>query len=238
MAERLILGDTVAEVTYKDIKNVHLSVYPPRGAVRISAPLRMNPETLRVYAISKLAWIRKQQQKLRAQIRESPREFSQRESHHLWGRRFLLKVIEADAPARVEMKPRALHLHVRPGTSTQAREEIIAAWYREQIRTAAKRLFVEWEPRLGVHAGRLFVQHMKTRWGSCNPDSGAIRLNTELAKKPRECLEYIVVHELAHLLEPTHGDRFTAILDKLLPNWRQRRDLLNRLPVRHEEWGY
>lgn len=238
MADRLLLGETEAEVIFKDIKNVHLSVYPPNGMVRISAPLRMNLDTLRVYAISKLGWIRKQQNKLRSQIRESPRDLSARESHYLWGRRYLLKVVEADAPARVELKPRGLHLHVRPGATQESRNELLALWYRDQVREAAQRLFAEWEPRLGVKSTRLFVQHMKTRWGSCNSDSGAIRLNTELAKKPRECLEYIVVHELAHLREPNHGDRFTTILDQVMPNWRQRKALLNRLPVRHEEWGY
>lgn len=238
MPERLLLGQTEIEVVFKDIQNVHLSVYPPKGKVRISAPKAMSLDTLRVYAISKLGWIRKEQRKMQAQLRETPRDFSQRESHYLWGRRYLLKVTESDSPARMEVKPRSLHLHLRPGTTPQARNEIVALWYRDQVREAAQNLFAQWEPRLGVKAGKLFVQHMKTRWGSCNPDSGSIRLNTELAKKPRECLEYIVVHELTHLREPNHGDRFTAILDQVLPNWRQRKALLNRLPVRHEEWGY
>ncbi|MBK9579112.1 MAG: M48 family metallopeptidase [Fibrobacteres bacterium] len=238
MPERLLLGQTEIEVVFKDIQNVHLSVYPPKGKVRISAPQAMSLDTLRVYAISKLGWIRKEQRKMQAQLRETPRDFSQRESHYLWGRRYLLKVTESDSPARMEVKPRSLHLHLRPGTTPQSRNEIVALWYREQVREAAQNLFAQWEPRLGVKVTKLFVQHMKTRWGSCNPDSGSIRLNTELAKKPRECLEYIVVHELTHLREPNHGDRFTAILDQVMPNWRQRKALLNRLPVRHEEWGY
>jgi predicted metal-dependent hydrolase len=238
MSARLFLGETEAEVVFKDIKNVHLSVYPPHGNVRISAPQRMSLDTLRVYAISKLDWIRKQQSKLRAQIRESPREFSNRESHYLWGQRYLLRVVETSAASRMEVHPRFLRLHLRQGTTAESRDALVAQWYREQVRTAAEPVIKHWEKRLGVSSSKLFVQHMKTRWGSCNHDSGAIRLNTELAKKPRECLEYIVLHELAHLLEPNHGDRFTAILDQVLPNWRQLRDLLNRLPVRHEEWGY
>jgi predicted metal-dependent hydrolase len=146
--------------------------------------------------------------------------------------------VETSGASRMEVHPRFLRLHLRSGTTAESRDALVAQWYREQVRTAAEPVIKHWEKRLGVTSSKLFVQHMKTRWGSCNHDSGAIRLNTELAKKPRECLEYIVLHELAHLLEPNHGDRFTAILDQVLPNWRQLRDLLNRLPVRHQEWGY
>lgn len=238
MPEVLHLGETEAEVTFKDIRNVHLSVHPPEGRVRISAPTRMSLDTLRVYAITRLGWIRQQQAKLRGQAREAPREYVCRESHYVWGRRLLLRVHEVNGAPMVEQKVRRLHLYLRPGASQEARDEIMARWYRDQVREASAGLLPTWETRLGVTAGRVFVQHMKTRWGSCNPLTGAIRLNTELAKKPRECLEYIVVHELAHLLEPSHNDRFTAILDHALPNWRQRKALLNRLPVRHEEWGY
>lgn len=238
MPEILQLGETAAEVTFKEIRNVHLSVHPPEGRVRISAPSRMNLDTLRVYAITRLGWIRQQQAKLRGQAREPVREYVGRESHFVWGRRLLLKVHETDSAPRVELKVHALHLYMRPGTGQEARDEIMSRWYRDLVREATTSLIATWETRLGVTSGRLFVQHMKTRWGSCNPETGAIRLNTELAKKPRECLEYIVVHELAHLLEPTHNERFTAILDHALPTWRQHKALLNRLPVRHEEWGY
>ena len=161
-----------------------------------------------------------------------------RESHYVWGRRYLLKVVEEDAAPSVQLKPSTLILRVRPGTDEEKRQEILDSWYREQIKEAAPALIPEWEAILGVRVERVFVQRMKTRWGSCNPRRRTIRLNTELAKKPRECLEYIVVHELAHLLERRHNDRFVALMDAKMPQWRQYRDMLNGLPLAHEEWGY
>lgn len=238
MVSQLKLGDTEATVLFKDIKNIHLSVYPPSGKIRISAPLHMKMDTLRVYAISKLEWIRKQQNKLRSQLRESPRVYSQHESQYLWGRRYLLKVVQVAAPPRIEIKPRAIFLHIRPSSTPADRNKIVAQWYREQVREATQKMIGVWAPRLQVPPPRLFVQHMKTRWGSCNSQSGSIRINTEIAKKPQECLEYIVVHELAHLREPNHGPRFTGILDQAMPNWRELKALLNRLPVKHEDWEY
>lgn len=234
----IVLGDLAVEVVFKDIKNIHLSVYPPDGKVRIAAPSRMDLDTLRVFTVSKLAWIKQQQRKLREQTRETPREFLDLESHSLWGTRYLLKVIEEDAAPTVVLDPGTLVLRVRPGTGEEQRQEIVAAWYRQQIREVASGLIQKWEAILGVRVERLFVQRMKTRWGSCNPDSRTIRLNTELAKKPVQCLEYILVHELTHLLERHHNERFIALLDAHLPQWSQYRDLLNGLPLGHEEWAY
>jgi len=191
-----------------------------------------------VFVVSRLSWIRQQQRKFLAQERETPREFLPKESHYVWGRRHLLEIIERDAAPSVDLTPGKVRLYVRPGASTETRKEVMAQWHRDQVREAATALIARWEPLLGVQAGKLFVQHMRTRWGSCNPAKGSIRLNTDLARKPRECLEYIVVHELMHLLEPTHNDRFQALMDHHLPQWRELRDRLNRLPVRHEEWGY
>lgn len=238
MGTRISLGDIVLEVVKKDIKNVHLSVYPPSGKVRISAPLRMKTDTIRVYAISKLDWIKQQQKKLRAQARETPREYVDRESHYVWGRRYLLKVVHHDGTPSVEIKHNRLVLRVRPGASGEKRREVLENWYRDQLRMAIPRIIAKWEPRLGVTVSRFFIQRMKTQWGSCNPRAGSIRLNTELAKKPSECLEYIVVHEVAHLIEPTHNDRFVALMDRFLPKWEFLREELNRLPVRHEDWNY
>ena len=238
MAETMELGDITVEVVKKDIKNVHLSVYPPTGRVRISAPVRMSLDTIRVFAISKLGWIKRQQQKLQEQVRETPREYLDRESHDVWGKRYLLRVIEREAPPMVLLQHSILLLQVRPGTDEAKRQAIVGAWYREQIKEAGLPLIAKWEPRMGVKVERLFVQHMKTRWGSCNPRTGSIRLNSELAKKPPECLEYVVVHEMVHLLEPTHNQRFMAQMDRFLPQWQSHRDTLNRLPVRHEYWGY
>lgn len=238
MADRLHLGEIKVDVVFKDIKNVHLSVYPPSGRVRISAPLRMNLDTVRVFAIAKLSWIRQQQDKLRGQERETPREFLDRESHYLRGKRYLLTVIEEEAPPTVELKHSKLLLRVRPGTTEAGKQAVVEAWYRRQLKQEVLPLIARWEPILGVKVERFFVQRMRTRWGSCNPAARTIRLNTDLAKKPRECLEYIVVHEMAHILEPTHTARFVALMDRFMPNWRFYRDQLNRLPVSHEAWGY
>ena len=238
MATQLKLGDISVDVVLKDIKNVHLSVYPPNGKVRISAPARMSLDTIRVFAISKLGWIKQQQKKFRSQERETPREYLNRESHYLWGKRYLLKTVECDEAPFVELKHGTMVLRLRPGTAEAKRQAIVEEWYREQLKGAAPPLIAKWEPVLGVKVDRFFVQRMKTKWGSCNAGTRRIRLNTDLAKKPPECLEYIVVHEMAHLVEPTHNARFVALMDRLMPQWRFCREKLNQLPVRHEEWSY
>lgn len=238
METHIELGDIQVHVVLKDIQNIHLSVYPPDGAVRISAPAWMNLDAIRVFAISKLGWIKRQQQKLQAQERETPREYLDRESHYVWGERYLLQVVEANAAPVVELQKSQLVLHIRPGSATAKKHAILEAWYREQLKRAALPLIAQWEPQLGVNVAQFFVQRMKTRWGSCNPGAGNIRLNTELAKKPPACLEYVIVHELLHLLEPTHNARFVALLDRFMPNWQFHRDQLNRFPVSHEEWEY
>ena len=238
MAAKIQLGEIAVDVVKKDIKNVHLSVYPPTGKVRISAPLRMDLDTIRVFAISKLGWIKQQQKKMRGQEREPPREYLDRESHYVWGKRYLLKLTEKDAAPQVELKHSHIVLRTRPGTGEERKQDILEEWYRSQLKAAAPQAIAKWEPLMGVKVERFFVQRMKTKWGSCSPRAGNIRLNTDLAKKPRECLEYIVVHEMVHLLEPTHNSRFLALMDLFIPNWRFYRDLLNRLPVRHETWEY
>ena len=238
MVTQINLGEIAVDVVKKDIKNIHLSVYPPAGKVRISAPLRMDLDTIRVFAITKLGWIKSQQKKLREQVRETPREYLDRESHYVWGKRYLLKVIEKDAVPEVELKHSKMILHIRPGASNGRKQEILEAWYREQLKQAVPVLIAKWEPLMGVKVGRFFVQKMKTKWGSCSHAVRSIRLNTDLAKKPPECLEYIVVHEMAHLLEPTHNSRFINLMDQFMPKWRFYKDQLNRLPVRHEDWGY
>ena len=238
MPIQIQLGDLRVDVVFKDIKNVHLSVYPPNGRVRISAPRRMNEMTLRAFAATKIPWIREQQRKLQEQERETDREYLDRESHYVLGRRYLLKVVEEDRPASIERKHRILILNVRPGTSESAKKAILDEWYRQLLREAVDPIIAKWEPRLGVTVGRVFVQHMKTRWGSCNHRAGSIRLNTELAKKPPECLEYLVVHEMVHLIEPTHNSQFIALMNRFLPRWQFHRQLLNELPLRHEHWDY
>lgn len=238
MATQLELAGVSVDVVTKDIKNLHLSVYPPTGRVRIAAPLHMKLETIRVFAISKLGWIKRQQRQVADQEREAPREYLERESHYVWGKRYLMKVAMADGAPAVGLSHSQLVLSLRPGTDEARRGEILDAWYRAQIKMAMPALLARLQPLMGVKVERFFVQRMKTKWGSCTPTTRSIRLNTDLAKKPPGCLEYIVVHELAHLLEPTHNARFTALMDRFLPNWRQLRDDLNRLPLRHVEWKY
>jgi predicted metal-dependent hydrolase len=198
----------------------------------------MGIEAIRAFAISKLGWIRKQQEKLLTQERETPREFIDRESHYVWGRRYLLEVIEGDEVPSVELKGRKIRLHIRPHHGEEKRREIMQAWYRGLLRTETTDLIEKWEPLIGVNVEKINIQSMKTMWGGCNPVKKSIRLNTELAKKPRECLEYIVIHEMVHLLEPTHNARFISLMDRFQSNWRHRQDLLNQLPVRHEAWRY
>jgi predicted metal-dependent hydrolase len=238
MVMQFQLGEIAVEVVLKDIKNIHLSVYPPAGKVRISAPSRMTLDTVRVFAISKLGWIKQQQEKLRGQERETPREYLDRESHFVWGKRYLLKVTECDATPSVELKHSRMFLRLRPATSSDKKQAVVEAWYREQIRKAVPSLIAKWEPVMGVKVEKFFVQKMKTKWGSCNAASKTIRLNTDLAKKPPQCLEYIVVHEMAHLVVRHHNEQFSSIMDKCLPGWRLLRQMLNNAPLAHTDWVY
>ena len=227
MTAQIDLGGIEVEVLFKDIKNVHLSVYPPTGRVRIAAPEHMNLDTVRAFAVSKLAWIKKQRAKLQKQERETPREYLDQESHYVWGKRYLLKIVEVDNAPAVELKGGDMILRTRPGTGADARGAAVSKWYREQLKAAIPDLLAKWEPIVGVTAERVFVRKMKTKWGSCNPDRRSVRLNTDLVKKPAYYLEYILVHELTHLLEKTHNDRFTALMDHFMPQWREYRDMLN-----------
>jgi predicted metal-dependent hydrolase len=238
MQTRIKLGNVAVDVVRKPIKNVHLSVLPPAGRVRISAPERMSLNTVRVFAIAKLPWIKKQQDKLREQERETPREYIDRESHYVWGKRYLMKVVEVNQPPSVELAHSRMILRLRPGTDAAKRQAILEEWQRDQVRQAVPPLIEKWERLMNVRVQRFFVQRMKTKWGSCNHRAGSIRLNTDLARKPRECLEYIVVHEMVHLMESTHNARFMALMDQFMPKWQSYRDALNRLPVRHESWEY
>lgn len=230
-SHQLLIGAVPIDVTHKPIKHLHLSVVPPDGAVRISAPHGMSSEHVRAYAIGKLAWIRRQQARLAAQPRESPRLLVERESHALWGERLLLHIEEVQAAPTVEVHPKRLVLFVRPGATLEKRRSILSAWYRQQLRQEAAGLIDLWQRRLDVQMNRLFIQAMSRQWGSCNPATRNIRLNTQLAQKPRACLDYVVLHELAHLRVPTHGEEFVALLDGLQPDWQERRRLLNDLPL-------
>jgi predicted metal-dependent hydrolase len=238
MRAQIQLGDIAVDVVRKDIKNVHLSVHPPTGRVTISAPSHLSLDSIRIFAVAKLGWIRRQQKKLLEQERETPREYLDRESHYVWGQRYLLKVVESDVSPLVEVSHCRMILRARSGWDRTKKQELLEAWYREQLKAALPPLVAKWEWLLAVKVERIFVQRMKTKWGSCNPCARTLRLNADLAKKPRECLEYIVVHEMVHLLESTHNARFIALMDQFLPKWTSRRQVLNQLPVRHERWGY
>ena len=236
MITELAIGDISVDVVFKDIKNVHLSVYPPTGRVRISAPARMSMESVRLFAISKIGWIKKQQVKLRKQEREPPREYIDRESHYIWGQRFLLQVTEDGDQPGVIQEHRRLVLCVEPQASHDRRRELLDDWYRRELRDAAKPLIAKWEQRLEQSVDRFFVQRMKTKWGSSNPRRGIIRLNLELAKKRPECLDYVVLHEIAHFVVADHSPRFTTLLDSHLPQWRVVRQELNLAPLSDEAW--
>ena len=236
MNEVIELGDISITVTRKEIKNVHLSVHPPNGRVTMSAPKKTRPEVARAYAISKISWIREQQEKLRNQARETSRQFVERESHYLWGRRYLMTVIEQDSKPCVTVDHKRITLSVRPGSDYAKRASVIHEWHKSPLHEFIPSLIARWEPKLDVHVVAYFLQRMKTKWGSCNHNAGHIRLNTELVKKPKDLVEYVVVHEMVHLIEPTHSDRFVSILTDCYPSWREARAELNELPLAAEEW--
>jgi predicted metal-dependent hydrolase len=234
MIETIELGDILITVTRKKVKNVHLSVYPPEGRVTLVAPKATRLEVARAYAISRLAWIRRQQAKITGQARESPRKFVERESHYLWGRRHLLSVAYRDAKPSVSSNHRRITLTVRAGSNEAKRAEVIHEWHKSLLHGVVRALIEKWEPILKVKVAGYFLQRMKTKWGSCNHRDDHIRLNTELVKKPKDLLKYVVVHEMVHLLEPTHGERFVAILQWHYPTWREARAELNELPLASE----
>lgn len=227
------------EVVRKNIKNLHLAVYPPDGRVRVSIPLRLTDEDVRLAVISRLGWIRKQQALFQNQERQSAREMISGESHFVEGRRYRLDVVEHNGPPAVYMRNnRILELRVRPGTKRDKREEILHSWYRMRLKEKIPALIAKWEPVIGVVVSEWGVKKMKTRWGTCTIEAQRIWINLELAKKSLQCLEYIVVHEMIHLLERHHNDRFLALMDKHLPNWRLMREELNREPLAYEHWVY
>lgn len=237
MAETITIGDLVIDLTRKDVKHVHLSVHPPHGRVTLVAPSKTRPEVARAYAVSKLTWIRNQQAKLREQARETPRQYVERESHYLWGRRYLLTVVERDAKPSVAHDHRRITLSVRPGSDQAKREVVMNQWHRTLLHEVIPPLIRKWERKLNVTVESYFLQRMKTKWGGCNHRAGHIRLNTELVKKPKDLLEYVIVHEMIHLLEPTHSKKFVELLESHYPAWNESRIELNELPLGSERWN-
>jgi hypothetical protein len=236
---KIRVGGLLVDVVRKNIKNMHLAVYPPDGRVRVAVPLRIDDEAVRLAVTTRLPWIRRHQRKFVGQDRQSAREYLSRESHYFFGRRYLLNVIERPGPTGVVMTSRpSIELHIPERTNRRRREKILYEWYRKQLKAIIPDMIKKWEEIMGVQVSAWGVKRMKTRWGSCNSVARRIWINLELAKKPLECLEYIIVHEMVHLLERNHNERFTAYLDRFLPEWRTRRDLLNSFPLRHENWQY
>ena len=236
MSALIRLGEITITVTRKDIKHVHLSVHPPSGRVTLVAPIRTRPEVARAYAASRLGWIRDQQARLRAQAREAPRRYVTRESHYIWGKRYLLTVLERELKPAVTMDHRRITLSVRPGSDRARREDVMHAWHKALLHTEVPCLIRQWEPRLRVKVTAYFLQRMKTKWGSCNHDAQHIRLNTELVKKPKDLLEYVIVHEMLHLIAPTHSERFFTLMNEHYPSWREARAELNELPLAAQDW--
>ena len=236
---QLSINGLDVDVVRKSIKNLHLGVYPPAGRVRVAAPSSMTDDAVRLAVVDKLAWIKKQQARFESQPRQSEREVVTGETHFFFGRRYRLRVVEHDQPGQVRVASKAtLELSVRPGSTTEQRERVLQQWLRDELKKHIPPLIEKWQTVVGVEAADWGVKRMKTKWGSCNIEARRIWINLELAKKPVECLEYIIVHELAHLLERNHNDRFIAIMDRCMPKWRSVRDLLNSAPLAHETWSY
>lgn len=235
----LQVGNIEALVVRKPIKNLHLAVLPPMGKVRVSAPLAMKDDAIRTLLATRLGWIKRQQEKFRTQERQTPRDYVSGESHYYWGKRYRLDVIYDEKPAGVAMNGKEkIYLSVRPGSDRNKREQVMLDWYRKELRNVASGLIEQWQKSVGVPLREWGIKRMKTRWGTCNHKAGRIWLNLELAKKPEHCLEFIIVHELTHLLERSHNDRFKAHLDRLMPRWRQYKEELNRSILCHEKWEY
>lgn len=228
------LGNIEIEVVRKDIKNLHLAVYPPNGRVRIAAPLRINDDLVRLFALSKLAWIKKHQAHFKAQTRQTEKEYLSGESHYFKGQRYLLNLIEHNAPAKVIIRNKTyLDIYVRTGSTKQQREKVMKEWYRRELKNDLPALIAKWQVIIGVTVADWGVKSMRTNWGSCNIKAKRIWLNLELAKKPIHSLEYVIVHEMVHLLEKYHNDRFKAYMDKFMPQWRLYKDELNRAPLNY-----
>jgi len=226
------------DIVYKEIKNLHIGVYPPMGRVRVAAPTALDDDQVRLAVVNRLPWIKRQREQLQAAERQTIREMVTGESHYVWGSRRRLKVVERPGRSHIEVDGDRLLLYVPEGTSTDTRRELLDRWYRSQLRHAIPAVIAKWEAKMGVRVPKWSIRRMKTKWGSCNRETGHIWFNVELAKKHPECLEYLAVHEMTHLLERDHGERFTNLMDALMPDWRARRDRLNAAPLAYEEWNF
>ena len=222
----LAVSDVDVEVIRKDIKNMHLRVQPPDGRVVLSAPHSVSDMAIDGFVASKLAWIRKQRAEIAAQERQTEREGVSGETMYVWGKQCFITVVEGTSYA-VDVAGQDVIFTVRAGSSAQQREAHMREWYREPLCHEIERLLPVWEERTGLKCAEWKTKYMKTRWGSCNPEARRIWLNVQLAKHPVECLEYVILHELAHFVEKSHGPRFVAVMDEYMPAWRSIRKQLN-----------
>ena len=237
--EEISIAGIPIEVVRKDIKHMHLAVYPPTGRVRLAAPQETDDEVLRLFAIAKLGWIKKHIRNFNTQPREAKRQYVSGESHYVQGKRYILEVIPHEGRASVRLQgTKKIQLYVPTAYTRKQRDKVMKAWYRKMLKEQLLALSTKWESIIGVQPRDYRIQQMRTKWGSCNPDTGRVLLNLELAKKPISCLEYILVHELVHLLERNHNDTFIKYMDTFMPKWRHHRATLNQLPVAHDDWGY
>lgn len=237
--EQANIGGVDVEVNRRNIKNIHLSVLPPNGKVRLSVPIKTSEQTIRLAIVNKLAWIKKQQSDFAKQPRQSVREMANGECHFLWGQKYRLAIKEANGKFSVQTKgSNKLELAVSGSTTTDNKLKLLNRFYREEMQTSIAKMLPKWQKKLGVAPDSIEIKKMKTKWGSCNIQAKRIWLNLELAKKPIECMEFILVHELVHLHERHHNERFRALMNKHMPNWKERRDLLNSLPLAYEDWSY
>ena len=235
---QVVVSGIPVQIVRKPIKNLHLGVYPPNGRVRVAAPLRINDSAVRLAVVDRLRWIKRQQARFGSQNRESEREMVTGESHYVFGRRYRLHIIQDELKRGVTSKNRSrLELRVPSSAGRSRRERILRKWYRELLREAVPPLLAKWQIILGVTCPDWRIRRMKTKWGSCSAQTGRIWLNLELAKKPVQCLEYVIAHELTHLIERHHNDHFIAVLDRHLPQWRAHRTKLNSGPLAYEKWN-
>ena len=228
---KLQIEDISIDVEWKKIKNIHLRVCPPDGRVRISAPVRVDSVILRGFAESKLDWVRKQQARIRGSKPPEPEEFVSGEVHLFGGEHFVLEVAERVAKPEVILDGNIMRLYVRPGTTVEKRQAVLEEFYRAQLRKALPAIITGWERVMNVRVNDFGIKRMKTRWGTCNRKVGRIWINLELAKRSPECLEYIVVHEMVHLIERGHNAIFYGHMDRFLPQWHLIKKELNRTPL-------
>jgi predicted metal-dependent hydrolase len=230
--EQIQVLDLTIDVVKKDIKNMHLAVYPPTGRIRIASPIDVNDEAIRLFAISKIRWIKKHQKNFYEQLREAPREYITGESHYFDGKRYLLSVIERYGKHELKIKNKSyIELYVSPIATIEAKEKVFNGWYRDHLKEIVPDIIKNWEAKTSLNCEYWDIKKMRTRWGSCNIEKSKIILNLELAKKPRHCLEYVIVHELMHFFERNHNDHFKGLLDKYMPNWKTYKRELDNLPV-------